>query len=70
MSEMYILAFANTQAGAHMEALDVWAINTQCLQRDPQLGSPAGGNTRYDPPHNTFQLKQKGVAASQSVVRS
>jgi hypothetical protein len=62
---MYILAIWTS-----LSVKDVWAINTQCLQRDPQLGSPAGGNTRYDPPHNTFHLKQKGVAASQSVVRS
>lgn len=41
-----------------------------CLQRDPQLGSPAGVNARYDPVHNTFQLKQKGVATSQSAVRA
>lgn len=33
--------------------------SSMCLQSGPQLGSPAGGNTRYDTAHNTFQLKQK-----------
>lgn len=48
---------------AHKEPLDVLGYQSSvCLQRDPQLGSPAGRNTRYDTAHNTLQLKQKGVA--------
>ena len=49
-----------------------WCMGDQyslCLQRDPQLGAPAGRNTGYGTAHSTFQLKQKGAATSQNVIR-
>lgn len=45
-------------------------MDYQCVQRDPHMRPPTGRNTRQDPAHDTFQLKWKGAAASQSVLQS
>lgn len=69
MAEICILALPCT--ATHRETPDGWAAGySVCLQRDPQLGSPAGRHTGYGRAHSTFQLKQKGVVTSQSVMRS
>lgn len=69
MAEICILALPC--AATRVETPDGWAVSTQCVYREiPNWALPAGRHTGYGEHTVHFNLKQKGVVTSQSVMRS